>query len=125
MNRIRNFTIGLFIAAAAACSAIAAPAPAPAPRPGNSQAPAPAPRPGNSAAPVPGNSSAPKPNPAAAMRDIMPEPPVINAKAWMLMDSETGRVLLGQNEHERIYPASLTKMMTSYIIGQEIRSVLS
>ena len=50
----------------------------------------------------------------------MPEPPVINAKAWMLMDAETGRVLLGQNEHERIYPASLTKMMTSYIIGQEI-----
>ena len=34
----------------------------------------------------------------------------------------TGEVLIGKDIHKRIIPASLTKMMTSYVIGQEIEA---
>lgn len=35
----------------------------------------------------------------------------INAKSAVLMDASTGQVLFAQNEHERLYPASVTKIM--------------
>ena len=38
------------------------------------------------------------------------------------MDYRTGRVLFGERYDEQIDPASLTKMMTSYVIGQELKS---
>ncbi len=52
--------------------------------------------------------------PAAAVM-ATPEPPLANAKAWILMDARTGTVLAGQNAEERLPPASLTKMMTTYV----------
>lgn len=61
----------------------------------------------------------PKPMPAPI---ALPSPPQIAAKAYLLMDYHTGQVLIGSNEHERLPPASLTKMMTSYVIGQELKS---
>ena len=54
----------------------------------------------------------PKPMPAPAPV-ALPSPPQIAAKAYLLMDYHTGQVLIGSNEHERLPPASLTKMMTS------------
>lgn len=42
-------------------------------------------------------------------------PPEITAKAYILVDADTGRVLLGKNEHEKMYPASLTKLLTGLI----------
>ena len=63
----------------------------------------------------------PKPMPAPAPI-ALPSPPQIAAKAFLLMDYHTGQVLIGSNEHERLPPASLTKMMTSYVIGQELKS---
>ena len=63
----------------------------------------------------------PKPMPASAPV-ALPSPPQIAAKAYLLMDYHTGQVLIGSNEHERLPPASLTKMMTSYVIGQELKS---
>ena len=63
----------------------------------------------------------PKPMPAPAPV-ALPSPPQIAAKAYLLMDYHTGQVLIGSNEHERLPPASLTKMMTSYVIGQELKS---
>ena len=44
-----------------------------------------------------------------------PPAPVINAKAWMLLDISSGQVLASQNPAERIEPASLTKLMTAYL----------
>ena len=52
----------------------------------------------------------------------LPSPPQIAAKAFLLMDYHTGQILIGNNEHERLPPASLTKMMTSYVIGQELKN---
>ena len=39
----------------------------------------------------------------------------IAAKAYYLADFQTGQALAGQNAHERIEPASLTKLMTAYV----------
>lgn len=50
----------------------------------------------------------------------MPDPPQIAAKGYVLMDYHSGKVLAEHNAFERLNPASLTKMMTSYVIGQEI-----
>lgn len=68
------------------------------------------------------NKELPKPNAQSIVMDVMPEPPELGEQAYILMDYETGAVLLGKNIKERIIPASLTKMMTSYVIGQEIEA---
>lgn len=51
---------------------------------------------------------------------IIPAPPQLSAKAYLLMDAQTGQVLVAHNEHEQLPPASLTKLMTSYIAEREI-----
>ena len=60
--------------------------------------------------------------PAAAATSIIPSPPAINAKGYILMDYESGEIIASKNADERLAPASLTKMMTAYVIGQEINS---
>jgi D-alanyl-D-alanine carboxypeptidase (penicillin-binding protein 5/6) len=45
-----------------------------------------------------------------------PQPPSILGKAWMLGDLSSGQVLAAQKADERIEPASLTKLMTAYIV---------
>ena len=73
--------------------------------------------------PTPDAKPTPDPKPMLAPAPIaLPSPPQIAAKAYLLMDYHTGQVLIGSNEHERLPPASLTKMMTSYVIGQELKS---
>ncbi|WP_245556321.1 serine hydrolase [Algicola sagamiensis] len=52
--------------------------------------------------------------------DILPAPPAIKAKGHILIDYTTGKVLSEENADKKLAPASLTKMMTSYIIGREI-----
>ncbi|MBY6063434.1 serine hydrolase [Pseudidiomarina sediminum] len=51
---------------------------------------------------------------------IIPPAPQINAKGYILMDYTTGYVIAEGNADEQLAPASLTKMMTSYIIGREM-----
>ena len=41
--------------------------------------------------------------------------PVISAEAAVLLDAETGQFLYAYNGHRRMYPASLTKMMTTLL----------
>lgn len=53
---------------------------------------------------------------------IMPDPPKINAKGHILIDYHTGKVISEENADMQLAPASLTKMMTSYIIGTEIKA---
>ncbi|AJR05763.1 D-alanyl-D-alanine carboxypeptidase [Photobacterium gaetbulicola] len=54
--------------------------------------------------------------------EIHPSPPDIQAKSWILMSYDTGQVIAGENIHAPHAPASLVKIMTSYIVGQEIKS---
>ena len=44
-----------------------------------------------------------------------PPAPVLNAKAWLLVDMASGQVLASQGPGERVEPASLTKLMTAYL----------
>ena len=59
-----------------------------------------------------------QPAPVAAM-PVPPAPVPSGAKAWLLMDYDTGQVLAGENIHARMEPASITKVMTSYVVAAE------
>ena len=49
-----------------------------------------------------------------------PPPPTIDAKSWVLMDYATGQVLASENPELRVAPASITKVMTSYVVSAEL-----
>jgi len=51
-----------------------------------------------------------------------PVAPDIDAGAWVLMDYTTGQVLTAGNEHQQRNPASLTKLMTGYVVDRAIDS---
>lgn len=52
---------------------------------------------------------------------VIPDAPDIAAKGYALMDYNSGKVLAENNMNDQMHPASLTKMLTSYVIGQEIK----
>jgi D-alanyl-D-alanine carboxypeptidase (penicillin-binding protein 5/6) len=60
--------------------------------------------------------------PVVVNAEQAPAAPQIEAKAWILMDFASGHVLAEANADERLDPASLTKMMSSYAIGQALKS---
>ncbi len=60
--------------------------------------------------------------PLAAEIALAANAPALPAKAWLLMDFESGEVLASANADEALPPASLTKMMTSYIVEQALRA---
>lgn len=53
---------------------------------------------------------------------IIPAPPAINAISYMVMDYNSEQILVEKNIDERLPPASLTKIMTVYVAGQELKS---
>ena len=114
-------TVSLF---AVASLAGAAPAGAPAPA-------APAPAAAAPAKPVPPPApavSAPAAKPAApapaapAAASPAPVTPVVAAKAHLLLDYYTGQVLSEQNADLRLEPASLTKIMTAYVVFDALKN---
>lgn len=68
----------------------------------------------------------PQPAPAAAAATAaVPTPPApapAVSKAWVLMDYDTGQVLAGDNVHTQLAPASITKVMTSYVVAAELKN---
>ena len=46
----------------------------------------------------------------------------VKAKSAVLMDQTTGRVLMKMNENEKIYPASVTKIMSMLLVAEAIDS---
>ncbi|GAB1255966.1 D-alanyl-D-alanine carboxypeptidase family protein [Aurantivibrio plasticivorans] len=59
---------------------------------------------------------------ASAKPVIIPSPPQLASTGYILLDANTGKVLVEHNADEQLPPASLTKMMTSYIVSGEIAS---
>ncbi|HEF0098457.1 TPA: serine-type D-Ala-D-Ala carboxypeptidase DacD [Citrobacter youngae] len=59
---------------------------------------------------------------ATDVASFAPRPPAINAGAWVLMDYTTGQTLTAGNEHQQRNPASLTKLMTGYVVDRAIDS---
>ena len=53
---------------------------------------------------------------AAAQSLPAPQPPIIGAKSYVLIDGTTGAELAALNPDERLAPASLTKLMTAYTV---------
>lgn len=62
-------------------------------------------------------TAAPAPQPGAMP---IPPPPTTPGRAFVLMDHATGRVLASHNEREPLDPASITKVMTAYVLAAEI-----
>ena len=58
--------------------------------------------------------------PAAWSAAIVPPPPELGAKSYVLMDAASGTVLVNHEGDLRLPPASLTKLMTAYIATLEI-----
>ena len=59
----------------------------------------------------------------AALSDNLPIPDApapATSKAWLIMDYATGQVLAGENIDTPVEPASITKVMTSYVIAAEM-----
>ncbi|MDD7804814.1 MAG: D-alanyl-D-alanine carboxypeptidase [Endozoicomonas sp. (ex Botrylloides leachii)] len=51
---------------------------------------------------------------------LIPSPPKLAAKSYVLLDADSGEVLASKAPHEEMHPASLTKMMTAYIAESEL-----
>ncbi|EPT6930875.1 serine-type D-Ala-D-Ala carboxypeptidase [Cronobacter malonaticus] len=59
---------------------------------------------------------------AHAADPMAPAAPDVDARAWILMDYHSGKVLAEGNADEKLDPASLTKLMTSYVVGQALKA---
>lgn len=80
---------------------------------------------GLAAAQAPAAATAAPAAPAAAQPPAsdalpVPPPPAIQGTAWVLMDAASGNVLASHNPDLRVEPASITKVMTSYVIAAEM-----
>jgi D-alanyl-D-alanine carboxypeptidase (penicillin-binding protein 5/6) len=75
---------------------------------------------------IPVANAAPQPQsifntPTAAQPQLTPVVPNVNANGFVLMDGASGKILASKNLDQRVEPASLTKMMTSYIVSMALR----
>ena len=52
---------------------------------------------------------------------IIPAPPKIPASSYILMDFDSGKILAKENIHQKLPPASLTKIMTVYGVAAELK----
>ncbi len=57
---------------------------------------------------------------SAAVAQTLPAP-TIAAKSWILLDATSGQVIAAQDPAARIEPASLTKVMTAYVVFQALK----
>ncbi|HET7127063.1 MAG TPA: D-alanyl-D-alanine carboxypeptidase family protein [Lysobacter sp.] len=71
---------------------------------------------------TPAPQSAPPAAVASGELPIPPAPAPKVSKSWVLMDYATGQVLAGDNADVQVEPASITKVMTSYVIAAEMRN---
>ncbi len=53
---------------------------------------------------------------------VIPPPPSVSASGFLLIDHNTGHVIAEKNVDQRLAPASLTKIMTVYVVGKELQA---
>ena len=51
----------------------------------------------------------------------IPQPPTVDARSYILVDYQSGRVLAQSHADERVEPASLTKLMTAYAVFKALQ----
>ena len=59
-------------------------------------------------------------NIAAPAVTVVPSPPEIDATSYLIMDADSGFHLVEKNIDQKVEPASLTKMMTSYVAASQL-----
>ena len=59
---------------------------------------------------------------AVTTPSFVPAAPNVNAKAFILIDADSGKVIAEKNPDLRLPPASLTKLMTAYIVSNAVKS---
>ncbi len=117
--RLRR-SVSAIVTALLAAGSLAAGSIAAAPQPTPQAVPHPAPQP---TAPHP---ATPQPHPVMPAPNAVPEnmpippPPTTPGKAWILLDYDTGQMIAGSNYDARVEPASITKVMTSYVVAAEL-----
>ena len=72
------------------------------------------------AVPRPSTPQPRTPQPGNEAAQIIPKAPQINATSYILIDAATGTVLSEQNADQPLAPASLTKIMTTYVADNEL-----
>ena len=70
--------------------------------------------------PKPGTQLPPKPTAIPIPQAPVPPPPTFDAHSWVLMDYTSGQILASSNPDKREEPASLTKIMTDYVVSAEV-----
>ena len=58
---------------------------------------------------------------ARAAEPPVPPPPALAARAWVLVDQQSGQVLAGHRADEPTEPASLTKLMSAYVVFHALK----
>jgi len=53
---------------------------------------------------------------------VEPNPPKLKANAYILQDFQSGKIIAELNSNQRVEPASLTKMMATYVIEHELQN---
>ncbi|MGL4668387.1 MAG: D-alanyl-D-alanine carboxypeptidase family protein, partial [Saezia sp.] len=62
------------------------------------------------------------PAPVPTMSAAFPQPPEIKAKSYLLIDVNTGQILAEKDADSLVEPASLTKLMTAYLVFEALHS---
>lgn len=68
------------------------------------------------------SGAVPASSPVANKPLITPSAPTLNAKAYILIDVNSGKIIAEKNSEEKLPPASLTKMMTLYVISHALHN---
>ena len=55
---------------------------------------------------------------------IIPSSPEINVESYILMDASTGKIIASGNPDSQIEPASMTKVMSAYVIADQLKQKL-
>src|SRR4051812_22712798 len=58
---------------------------------------------------------------ATAHAAAPPTPPPVTGRSWVVGDLSSGQILASQKPDERVEPASLTKLMTAYLVFAALR----
>jgi D-alanyl-D-alanine carboxypeptidase (penicillin-binding protein 5/6) len=58
---------------------------------------------------------------ASAAAPPVPPPPALEARSWVLIDNQSGQVLVGHRADEPVEPASITKLMTQYAVFHALK----
>ena len=59
---------------------------------------------------------------SADITALIPSPPKVAVESFVLMDIDSGEILASKKPNEKLHPASVTKLMTSYIAESEIQA---